>query len=325
MISTALAFSGTRPSRKSWSASIRLLFGHPGEPAGLRFVAGDDAEVLQDPLQQVFLGQKRVQNQRRERLPIDLLEQRPAERRLSGPDVAGDDDESFAAADGVLQQLERVGVRLAAVQVLRIGRQAERLLGEPVIVFVHQCAPAGATIVGVSRITSSNRFRVTTVERPNHPPATPVLLALANFLLARQPRHHDGLAVVDAREHVGFANRSGCPGRLRRLPRLGSLTMGLRLSMTTRSEQIRGVTPRVKAYSWCSCPPAGTRDTARTTAGSLFSASTRGVASVVTVPCAASAVRKRATSVTRSALTRRLPAACAGRGARLLRQRLPVE
>ena len=109
----------------------------------------------------------------RERFSIDLREKRPAERRLSGPDVSGHHDESFAAADGVLKQLERVGVRLASIQVLRIGCQAERLLGEPVIVFVHQCAPAGARILGVSRITSSKRFKVTTVERPNHPPVAP--------------------------------------------------------------------------------------------------------------------------------------------------------
>ena len=80
----------------------------PASRPALMLVARDDAEVLEDPLQQILLGQERIQHQRRERRAIDLLEQRPAQRRLAGADVAGDDDEAFAAADRVLQQLERV-------------------------------------------------------------------------------------------------------------------------------------------------------------------------------------------------------------------------
>src|SRR5207249_9600876 len=108
-----------------------------GEPPGLDLVARDHTEILQNPLEQVFFGQERVQHQRRERRPIDLLEQGAAERRLAGADVAGDDDEAFTAADGVLQQVERAGVRLTAVQIFGIRREAERLFGEPVIFFVH--------------------------------------------------------------------------------------------------------------------------------------------------------------------------------------------
>ena len=78
------------------------------QPAGLQLVARDDAEVLEDPLQQILFGQERIQHQRRERRAIDLLEQRAAQRRLAGADVAGDDDEALAPADGVLQQVERV-------------------------------------------------------------------------------------------------------------------------------------------------------------------------------------------------------------------------
>ena len=103
----------------------------PRQPAGLELVARDDAEVLEDPLEQILFRQERVQHERRERRPIDLLEQRAAQRRLAGADVAGDDDEAFAAADGVLQQVERVGVRLAPIEILRIRRQAERLLENP--------------------------------------------------------------------------------------------------------------------------------------------------------------------------------------------------
>ena len=68
---------------------------------------------------------------------FDLLQQRPAQRGFSSADVAGDDDEAFAAADGVLQQIECIPVRLASIEILRIRRQAERLLGKSVIAFVH--------------------------------------------------------------------------------------------------------------------------------------------------------------------------------------------
>jgi hypothetical protein len=103
----------------------------------LDLVARDDPEVLQDALQQILFRRERVQHQRGERRPIDLVEQRAAEGRLAGADVTGHHDEPFAALDGVLQQVERVGVRLAAIEILRVRRQAERLLGEPVVGLVH--------------------------------------------------------------------------------------------------------------------------------------------------------------------------------------------
>ena len=80
-------------------------------------------------------------NDRRERRPVNLLEQRAAQRRLAGADIARDDDESFAPADGVLQQVERVAVRLAAIEIFRIRRQAERLLRKSVVALVHVIGP----------------------------------------------------------------------------------------------------------------------------------------------------------------------------------------
>ena len=68
---------------------------------------------------------------------VDLLEQHPTERRLASADVAGDDHEALAPLNRVLQQLEGVGVPLAAIEEFRIRREAERLLGEPVVAFVH--------------------------------------------------------------------------------------------------------------------------------------------------------------------------------------------
>ena len=141
MIRTALALSGIERQQEVVQRLDQLLLGDVREPAGFHLVARDDAEVLEDPLEQVLLGQERVQHERGERRPIDLLEQRAAQRRLAGADVAGDDDEALAAPDGVLQQVERVAVRLAAVEILRVRRQAERLLREPVIAFVHVIAP----------------------------------------------------------------------------------------------------------------------------------------------------------------------------------------
>ena len=90
-----------------------LLLADVRQAPALDVFARDHAEVLQDELQQILFRQKRVQHERRERVPVDLFEQRAAERRLAGADVARDDDKPFAAADGVLQQLERVRVRLA--------------------------------------------------------------------------------------------------------------------------------------------------------------------------------------------------------------------
>ncbi len=87
-----------------------LLLGDRRHRGALRLFAREDAEVLQDPLQQVFFSEERIQHQRGERRPIDLLEERAAQRRLDGADVSGDDGEAFAPADGVLQQGS--GVRL---------------------------------------------------------------------------------------------------------------------------------------------------------------------------------------------------------------------
>ena len=75
--------------------------------------------------------------ERRERRLIELLEERAAQRRLAGADVAGEDDEAFLAADRLPHLLQRDVVRFAAVQKARIRRQAERRLNEPVVVLVH--------------------------------------------------------------------------------------------------------------------------------------------------------------------------------------------
>src|SRR5205814_1972319 len=93
---------------------------------------------------------------------VDLLQQRPAQRRLAGANVAGDDDEAFAPMDGVLEQIERVGVRLAAIEILRIRSQAERLFGEAVIALVHvigsrrRSESSASTARSAPRVSSSS-------------------------------------------------------------------------------------------------------------------------------------------------------------------------
>ena len=46
-----------------------------------------------------------------ERLPVEPLEHRAAECCLAGPDVAGEHDQSFTAANREQQVFERAGVR----------------------------------------------------------------------------------------------------------------------------------------------------------------------------------------------------------------------
>ena len=102
-------------------------------------LARDDAEVEQDLAQQLLDREKRVEDDRREEAGLKLFEQRAAAGRLPGADVAGEDDEAVLAADGLLQEGQGAFVRFAAIEKPRIGRQGERRLYEPVILFVHRC------------------------------------------------------------------------------------------------------------------------------------------------------------------------------------------
>ena len=69
---------------------------HPGA------VLRDDAEVLEHLLQKVVAFEQRVVDDRHECLPLEPLEHGPAQQRLAGADLAGDDDQRLAP-------LERVG------------------------------------------------------------------------------------------------------------------------------------------------------------------------------------------------------------------------
>src|SRR6185369_11553363 len=92
-----------------------------------------------------------IENQRRERLVVGLLEQRAAQHCLSGADVARDQHEAFTPLDRVLQEFQCVGVRLTPIEVLRVGSEAEGFLRKTVVLLVHQRAMR----VGVSRMCAT--------------------------------------------------------------------------------------------------------------------------------------------------------------------------
>jgi hypothetical protein len=103
--------------------------------AASRLGGRHESEVDQDLLQQVLDAKLRVEHDGQERPRLELLEQRAAQHGLADADVAGDDDQAFAAAEGEPDVLDRPGVRSAVVDEARIGRQAEGRRGEAVVRF----------------------------------------------------------------------------------------------------------------------------------------------------------------------------------------------
>ena len=103
----------------------QLVFARGRNASAAHALARDDAEVEQHLAEQFFNRQERIEDERGEHARIELLQQGAACRRLSRPDVARQDDEPFLAANRLPQQRDRFFMRLAAVEVLRIRRQAE--------------------------------------------------------------------------------------------------------------------------------------------------------------------------------------------------------
>src|SRR5690606_26943637 len=88
-----------------------------------------------------------------------LFEQQPAQRGLAGADLAGQLDETAAAAlaDAVQQVRERVPVAFAQKHEARVGRDRERWLAEPVVVEIH---PGGSADESASGALAEDRRRV---------------------------------------------------------------------------------------------------------------------------------------------------------------------
>jgi hypothetical protein len=116
-------------------------------------------------------------------------------------------------------------------------------------------------------------LRVTTVVRPNHPPDTPPALR------SRISRSRVKPEMTSVSPSATRAIRSDSATA-------GVRTIGLSASVNNASPAICAVTLKVTA-------------SVRTMAGSLFNVSTRGVATVVTLPCSASNPSSVATSVVR--------------------------
>ena len=138
MISTPLPRIGDERQQELVQRADQLVLRGRGDPPAPHRLARDDAEVEQDLAQQLLDRQERIQDQRRERRLVELLEQRAADRRLAGADVAGEDDEAFRAADRLQQAGDGLVVRLAAVEEARVGREREGRLYEAVELLVHR-------------------------------------------------------------------------------------------------------------------------------------------------------------------------------------------
>lgn len=79
----------------------------------------------------------RHQLRRHQIVGLELTEQVTYQRGLAGTDLAGDDDESLAQRQAVIQVGHRPLVALGAEEKSRIGIELERFGAKAVIVFVH--------------------------------------------------------------------------------------------------------------------------------------------------------------------------------------------
>ncbi len=94
--------------------------------------------AVADRAQQVVGVELRAHELRRDDLRrIELLQQAADDRRLARADLAGDDDETLALVEPVLEIGERALVAAAAVVERRIGVELEGLPGQSVEGFVH--------------------------------------------------------------------------------------------------------------------------------------------------------------------------------------------
>ena len=94
-------------------------------------------KVRQNRLHQIEFVQKRVQKESRADVLFDRVEHGAAQCRLAGADIAINNHEAFAPLYRVVEKFECAVVRLAAIEILRIGSEAEWRLDEAVILFVH--------------------------------------------------------------------------------------------------------------------------------------------------------------------------------------------
>jgi hypothetical protein len=94
-------------------------------------------EVLEDRAQELGGGEGRIHDDGGGGVVGELAQEVAGERRLARPHLAGEQDEPAALALPELEVGEGLGVPSREVEILGVGGEVERLLGEAVPGFVH--------------------------------------------------------------------------------------------------------------------------------------------------------------------------------------------
>ena len=94
-------------------------------------------QLHRDGLHQLIGVHDGVENERRGKARPQLLEQRPAKRRLSRPDFAGQLDKPLALANAIKKMIKGLAMFGAEEQKPRIGRDIKGRFLQPVILEIH--------------------------------------------------------------------------------------------------------------------------------------------------------------------------------------------
>ena len=111
-------------------------------------LVGEAPNLRIDRLQQLETGELRIEDEGHLALGAEALEQRAAERRLSGTDFTGNRDEALALLDAIQQVGQRFAMRLRQEQKTGIRAQRERFFAQAIERGIH---PRAAPIEGATR------------------------------------------------------------------------------------------------------------------------------------------------------------------------------
>jgi len=96
-----------------------------------------NAELAERSLEELSLGQDRVEDKRGVEGGAQPVEQGAAERGLARADLAGKADKALSMPYPVQLVIKRLGVLSRCQQIARVRRYVEGLFSQAVIVFVH--------------------------------------------------------------------------------------------------------------------------------------------------------------------------------------------
>jgi hypothetical protein len=102
-------------------------------------------EILEDRAEELRGGERRIDHEGGGRARVEPGEEIAGQRRLAGTHLAGDEDEPALLLAAELEVREGLGVALRQIEVLGVGREVERLLGQAVEGLVHQLPPPPST------------------------------------------------------------------------------------------------------------------------------------------------------------------------------------